>query len=150
MSDPLGIESPQNLFQIVAHEIELSPEEGLPRRPGGFAVRGMDCELRGRQAEDQPAMADIDRGEFEDVAKERAVRFRIGTVKKNVGAGDHGIHLKYPVTSRTRCDAPAVSAWTSMLPGVVPPTRLRIALLARTCPALKLIVDASGAVIPLG
>lgn len=58
-------------------------------------------------------------------------------------------YLKYPDTSSTKCIVPGRLAWASMLPGVGP-VRTRIALLARTCSAPKLIVDATGGVIPLG
>src|SRR5262249_16486778 len=78
---------PQNLLQVVAHEIEAGLEKRLP---GRLAVRGMDRELRGRQAEDQPAMADIDRGEAQDVAEEGAVRLRIRAVEEDVGTCDQG------------------------------------------------------------
>ena len=49
--------------------------------------------LGGRQGKDQPAMAGVDRGELENVAKEFAVGFRVFAVDDDVSAGNHGGYL---------------------------------------------------------
>jgi hypothetical protein len=53
----------------------------------------MDRDFGRRQAEDQPAAADIYVGEFEHVAEESPIRLRILTVDDDVGAGDQELAL---------------------------------------------------------
>jgi hypothetical protein len=43
----------------------------------------------GRQRKNEPAVAGIDRGEFENVAKELAVGFGVFGVDNNVSAGEY-------------------------------------------------------------
>jgi hypothetical protein len=61
-----------------------------PRAQRSSAVGGVDCQLRGREREDQPSPARIHGAKAEDVADERAIRVRIGAVEEDVSAGDHG------------------------------------------------------------
>jgi hypothetical protein len=49
----------------------------------------VECGFRGRQGEDQPAVARIDGLEAEDVAEECPVRFGVFAVEDYVSAGDH-------------------------------------------------------------
>ena len=53
------------------------------------AVRGVGGDFGGRQGEDQPAMAGIDRGELEHLVEERADAVRVLGVDDRVRAGDH-------------------------------------------------------------
>ena len=54
-----------------------------------WVLGGMKGRLRRRHRKNQPALADIDRAKFENVAKEGAICFRIFAVKKNVRSDDH-------------------------------------------------------------
>jgi hypothetical protein len=53
----------------------------------------VDRDFGGRQAENQPPVADIDMGELQDVAQERAISFGLSAVDDRMSADDHGIHL---------------------------------------------------------
>src|ERR1700723_2995076 len=50
---------------------------------------GMKCRLGGWQGKNEPAVAGIDRGKIEDVAKELAVLFSIFAVDDDVSASEH-------------------------------------------------------------
>lgn len=87
--DRLALDAPSpqlgdERIDVVGHEVELVPV---------VRVRGMDRELRGGQAEDKPAVADIDAWEPQHVAQEGAIRFGIGAVDDGVGAADHIVIL---------------------------------------------------------
>ena len=87
--DRLALDAPSpqlgdERIDVVGHEVELVPV---------VRVCGMDRELRGGQAEDKPAVADIDAWEPQHVAQEGAIRFGIGAVDDGVGAADHIVIL---------------------------------------------------------
>src|SRR6266851_9287775 len=67
-------------LQVVAHEVELVQVALLGRMKRGF---------RGRQRKDQPAVTCIDRGKFENIAKESAVAFRVLAVNDDMSSVDH-------------------------------------------------------------
>ena len=48
------------------------------------SVGGMESSFGGRKRENQPAMTRIHRGETQNVAKERAIAFRVFGVENNV------------------------------------------------------------------
>lgn len=76
--------------EVVAHQIENCAEQwmlGVPLHE--VAASGMNAYFSGRQLEDEPSAARIDRTKVEDVAKEGAVRFRIFAVEQQVRAVDH-------------------------------------------------------------
>lgn len=77
-------------FDVVAHQVEL----------GVSSLFGwMDAQLGGREGEDEPAVAGVNGGKFEDVAKEGADFFGVVGVEEGVRAGDH------------RCTLFAASDW---------------------------------------
>jgi hypothetical protein len=49
------------------------------------------ADFGGREAENEPAVASVDVGEFERVAEESAYFFGVVGVDQSVGAGDHGL-----------------------------------------------------------
>src|SRR6476659_4809407 len=60
-----------------------------------------------------------------------------------------GTYWKYPFTSRMKCVV-LPFGWPSATDMVPPAPRATIALLARVCPARKLMVEARGAEVPPG
>lgn len=84
-------------FDVIAHEVELVH---------AVRTRRMNGDLGGRQAEDQPAVADVHVRELQHVAQEGAIGLRLSAVDDRVGADDHGIHLfraertRYPTRER--------------------------------------------------
>ena len=54
-------------------------------------IHRMERGLRGRQLENQPTAADVDRPESEHVGEEPAVRFRVGGGEKEVSASEHSV-----------------------------------------------------------
>ena len=67
-------------MDVVTHEVELVV---------AILVRGMGCELSGRQSEDQPALAGIDERQLEHVSEERAILLRIRREDHCVDSRDH-------------------------------------------------------------
>ena len=65
---------------VITHEVELVMTGVVGRVRGQFG---------GRESEDEPAVAGIDRREFEDVSDECANRVRALGEDDRVGAGDH-------------------------------------------------------------
>ena len=65
---------------VSAHQVQLMVLILLGR---------MDGKLRGRKSENQPAAANVDMRQFQNVAKERAVCVRILAVDNRVSAVDH-------------------------------------------------------------
>src|SRR5215469_13961180 len=53
----------------------------------------MHRHLRGGQAKDQPASAQVDEGKTRHIAKERSIQFRLFTVQGHMRTHDHGINL---------------------------------------------------------
>lgn len=77
--------------EIVAHQIENCAEEWMLREHlHEVAASWMNSHFSGRQLEDEPSAARIDRAKIQDVAEEGAVRFRIFAVEHQVRAVDHG------------------------------------------------------------
>lgn len=77
--------------EIVAHQIENCAEQWiLGVHLHEVAASRMNAYFSGRQLEDEPSAARIDRTKVEDVAKEGAVRFRIFAIEHQVRAVDHG------------------------------------------------------------
>src|SRR5262245_47083571 len=76
---------------VVAHQIELVHV---------VRSRRMDGELGGGQPENQPAVADVDVRELEDVAQEGAVGRRVLAVDDGMSANDHGVNLRGQGTNR--------------------------------------------------
>src|SRR3954469_4933990 len=79
--DALGPELLDRRLDVVAHQVELVDGDPVHGR--------VDRQLGGRQGEDQPAAAGVDRVEAEDVAEEGAGG--VGVVRRDdvVGTGDH-------------------------------------------------------------
>ena len=67
-------------FDVVAHEVELVMS---------FSASGWTATSDGRQAEDQPAVADVDVRQADDVAQELAIGVGVRAVDDGVRAGDH-------------------------------------------------------------
>jgi hypothetical protein len=67
-------------LDVVAQQVELLVASLLGR---------MHADFGGRQAEDEPAVACVDVGEFECVAEECAYFFGVIGMDQSVGAGDH-------------------------------------------------------------
>lgn len=87
----LGSESFDCGLEIVAHQVRQSPKQvvvGVRLRE--LAIARMDSHFCWRGAKNEPATSDINVAETENVAKERAVSFRIRAVEKDVKANDHG------------------------------------------------------------
>src|SRR5689334_22072970 len=61
----------------------------------------MHRQLRRRQAEDQPTVADVDVRQAEDVAQKSAICFGIGAVDDRVRSADHGASSRYGARVRT-------------------------------------------------
>ena len=66
---------------VVAEEVDLVEVVGLG---------GVDGDLGGGQAEDEPSGADVDAREVEGVAEEGAVGVGVAAVEDDVGSGDQG------------------------------------------------------------
>src|SRR6266536_634671 len=87
---PLGFERSHGRPQVVTHEGENAAEEiMLAVALGKGAARGMDPQLRGRKAENEPSATRVDRGESQDVAKERPIGLGVAAVEKDMSASDH-------------------------------------------------------------
>src|SRR5579864_3732514 len=69
-------------IDVVAHEIEPVV---------AFLLCRVHADFGGREAEDEPAVACVDVGEFESVPEECAYFFGVVGVDQSVGAGDHGL-----------------------------------------------------------
>src|SRR5215208_5907154 len=97
--DPLCLELLDRGSNVVAHQVQLVP--ALP------TVR-VGSELGGRQREDQPATAGIDRGKPHDVTKERAQA--LGVVRKDdrVNPVDQGLSTLSAAVAR-----PEPTRWTN-------------------------------------
>src|SRR5262249_20573414 len=67
-------------LDVVAHQVELMDI---------VLVGGMHGHLGWRQAEDQPATADIDVRQLEHVTQECAIRVRLGAVDDRMGTDNH-------------------------------------------------------------
>ena len=52
-------------------------------------INRMECDLGGREREDQPALAGIDGTKSQDLPTECAIRLGILAVEKDVSAGNH-------------------------------------------------------------
>jgi hypothetical protein len=65
---------------VVAHQIQLVAPAG---------VGWMRGELGGRQREDEPAAAGVDRAKIQHVAEERAVRLGVAREDDGMNPGDH-------------------------------------------------------------
>jgi hypothetical protein len=74
--------------QIVAHEVELAWTHIRPGLRLSWVLR-MDGDLCRWQPEDELAMSDIDRTEFECVTQKRAVRVCIFAEEQEMRAEDH-------------------------------------------------------------
>src|SRR5262245_40436979 len=98
---------------VVADQVELV----LPVR-----FSGVERNLRGWQTKDQPATANIDVREFQDVAEERAIGIRIGGIDDGVCADDHGVGTSFrPIGTRKgkRGTLDPMLAWAARLrPGI--------------------------------
>src|SRR5579864_2544513 len=77
-------------LEIVAHEIENRALQSVSRvlLREGFVGR-VKGRFGGRHGKDEPAVADIDMAESEDIAKESSIRLGILAVKKNMRPGNH-------------------------------------------------------------
>jgi hypothetical protein len=80
------------------HQIQLVAATGLRR---------MDCQLAGREAEDQPASTDVDIREAEHIAQKRPVGVSIGAIDDCVSA-DHRGHVASVRNSSVR--APSIQS----------------------------------------
>ena len=69
-------------FHIVTNQVELAMTSLLCR---------VDSQLGGRQGEDQPAVAGVDGGKFEDIAEKCADFFGVVGVENRVSTGDHAV-----------------------------------------------------------
>ena len=99
-STAFALELGDRRADVVAHQVELVMA-GL--------VGGVHGQLCGRQGDDGPAVAGVDRREFEDVSDERANRVCVLGEDDRVGAGDHaGRATQRPCATPTR-SCPAAS-----------------------------------------
>ncbi len=78
------LQTSDELFDVVAHQIKFVR----------VILPGMHGHFGRRQAEDEPAMADIHVGELEDISQKSAIGFRILTVNNGMSAGDHAGMIK--------------------------------------------------------
>jgi hypothetical protein len=85
--DPLGAQLLDRRANVLAHQVQLVV---------GIAVSGMSGKLGGREGEDQPPSAGIDRGEIEHLAKEGSVRSSIAGENDRVNADDHRAGIVNP------------------------------------------------------
>jgi len=88
--DVLTCESLDFRAQVFAHQIE----NGAKQSPAAMslsrlAIGGMKRSLGRGQRKNQPASSDVHGGEFQDVTEERAIRFWVFAVHKNVRAVNH-------------------------------------------------------------
>ena len=97
--DALGLEVGHGGLDVVAHQIELVATAVVGRR-------GVAGELGGRQREDQPAAAGVDRARAEDLVEEGARGLGVLREDDRVGAGDHLRSLRRyaasPASNRSR------------------------------------------------
>ena len=78
--------------EVVAHEVEFVLAVALRVMKGG---------LGGRQREDEPSVAGVDRGKSQHIAEEGAVGFGIFGVQNDVGTVDHGgLRMSHRLTGR--------------------------------------------------
>jgi len=76
--------------EIVAHEVEHSAHQLLPGMSlGELFPRRMDRRFCWRQAEDEPAVPNIDGTKLQNIGKERTVGFRVRAVEEDVRSEDH-------------------------------------------------------------
>ena len=100
----LRLQQVDRFAHVVAHQVD----ERAQKRLAAVLLREcpvawMDGDLRGRQREDQPATANVNSLELQHVAKERAIRIRIGAVQQNVRAEDHrGISSQARLITKSR------------------------------------------------
>jgi hypothetical protein len=78
--DAVFFHSSDELFEVVAHEIEFV---------NVVFIGGMNSDFGRRQTENEPAMADIHVRQLEDIAQKSAVCFGIRAVDNGMGTGDH-------------------------------------------------------------
>src|SRR5262245_16012918 len=78
--DSLRVQLCDGRLDVIAHEVELVPAALLGR---------MGRQLRGRQCEDQPTAAGIDRAQPEHVSEKRAIPLRIGRKDDCMHACNH-------------------------------------------------------------
>lgn len=77
-------------MQVVAHEIEDGPKQVVPcMKLRGIAAGGVERDFCRGQGEYQPTLTGIDRGEFQNVAKECPICCRIFAVQEDMSADDH-------------------------------------------------------------
>lgn len=67
-------------LQVVAHEVQFVQI---------VLLGGMKRSFRERERKDEPAVTGVHSGKIEDIAKERAVAFRVLAVNDDVSSGDH-------------------------------------------------------------
>jgi hypothetical protein len=79
----------QGAVEVVTHQIELVVS----------AAAGMHRQFSRGQGEDQPAIANVDPAEMQDVPKEGAVGLRIGAFDDDVRAGNQRIGYRFPTFS---------------------------------------------------
>jgi hypothetical protein len=69
---------------VIAHERKLMTDAGLER----WTFRGVYCEFRWRQSEDEPSLPCIDMLEAEDVSQNVAQSFRFPGVEQDMNTCD--------------------------------------------------------------
>jgi hypothetical protein len=69
---------------VIAHERKLMTDAGLER----WTFRGVYCEFRRRQSEDEPSLSCIDMLEAEDVSQNVAQSFRFPGVEQDMNTCD--------------------------------------------------------------
>ena len=78
---PFGFQRPDERRQVLTHEVEHRSEHGVfGVSLYEITIARVDPEFCGRQREDQPSPADIDRAELQNISEERPIRFRIFAV----------------------------------------------------------------------
>src|SRR5262249_56167709 len=97
----------------VGHEIHRRSHHGMIAIRLGWLVDRMHGRLGRRHLEQQPAAADVDRLQPDDVAQKRAILFGISAVEQDVGAVDHHCLLKRPVYTALPRMWPAIAATTA-------------------------------------
>jgi len=76
-------------IEIVAHQVDDGAEQAVAGvRLHVRLVDGVEGSFGGRECEDEPASADVDRGEIQDVSAEGAVGFGVGGEEEDVRTGD--------------------------------------------------------------
>jgi hypothetical protein len=86
-----GAELYATLFEIGDGGIDVVAQE--VKLVVASLLSWVHADFGGREAENEPAVASVDVGEFERVAEESAYFFGVIRVDQSVGAGDHDLPL---------------------------------------------------------